>query len=332
MRRAAAAFAAYGLAPLLLLVGLEGVVRLTAPHDFSLRTFDARLLDFRDGPVPYVNRPGFRGEIWSRPVTIDARGLRGGTDADDDRLRLLLLGDSVLFGIGLADDEAPAAVLPTLLDTAVAVLNAATIGYATIHEAAYLDAFGPALRPDVVVLGFCVNDAVTAPLALLPEEAAETLGVPDRLNLWLLRHSLLYLRLKDTFKSYRLRHGYTATYRPRYTDAAWQPTREALLRIAAWARDRGLPLVVLAFPHRDQLLGGADFLPQQRLRALSHEAGFRLIDLRETLTPGDYLAADPVHLDRHGMRKALTALAAACGATLAHCRPHHPAPDPTSEI
>ena len=326
-RRAATWVAAFVVGPVVLLTALEGIVRLTAQDDLALRNMEEELIEWRGGRLSHVNRAGYRGALWSRPVTIDSLGLRSagsrGARAAPARLRLLLIGDSVMFGLGLADEDAPAAVLSEYLDPTVRILNAAVIGYSTEHEVAFLNEFGDRLRPDVVLLGYCVNDARPGDREALVRfhEIRDQLPWIQAVNLWALRHSLLYLRLKDLLHAYRWRHGYAKTVRPLYGEASWQRNRQAVLQLVQWCRRRQVPFHVVVFPHRDQLLAldGVDDTPQELLDSLGRESGFRVLDLRSVLDPADYLASDPVHLDKRGMRKAMQAVAAFCRNDLSHC-------------
>lgn len=71
-----------------------------------------------------------------------------------------------------------------------------------------------------------------------------------------------------------------------------------------------MPLMVAVFPHRDQLLetDDVDFAPQDSLAAFGRRAGIDIVDLRDTVAPEDYLWNDPLHLDRRGIRKSVSAI------------------------
>jgi lysophospholipase L1-like esterase len=107
---------------------------------------------------------GFKG------VHTDARGLRG-ADRDAEwaksRLRVLCLGDSVTFGLTLADDDTFPAQLERKLragapsDAAAVVLNAGVPGYSCVQGMRLLDELAP-LAPDVIVWWFGLNDSKPA--------------------------------------------------------------------------------------------------------------------------------------------------------------------------
>jgi lysophospholipase L1-like esterase len=103
-------------------------------------------------------------------VHTDKRGLRG-ADRDGEwaksRLRVLCMGDSVTFGLTLADDDTFPSQLERDLrrrlasDVAPVVLNAGVPGYSSVQGMRYLDELAP-LAPDVVVWWFGMNDSKPA--------------------------------------------------------------------------------------------------------------------------------------------------------------------------
>jgi hypothetical protein len=96
--------------------------------------------------------------------------------------RVLLLGDSQVFGWGLEDDQTLGARLAHELGTdatPVEVVNAGVPGYNTAQEAAWLRARGPAYRPDCVMVLFVDNDLALPPFVQRPRSAL--LSGPSRL-------------------------------------------------------------------------------------------------------------------------------------------------------
>ena len=98
------------------------------------------------------------------PVRVNALGLRG-TEVEPKRpgeRRVLALGDSLVYGQGVADDQ----TLPSHLERALAdrdaaewtVVNAGLRAYDTVQELALLEELGPEVEPDVVLLCWFRND------------------------------------------------------------------------------------------------------------------------------------------------------------------------------
>ena len=77
-------------------------------------------------------------------------------------LRILGLGDSLMFGQGVSDEETYAnkieQQLPQILHRSVEFMNLAVPGYNTAIEAGVLQHRGMRYHPDVIVLHWCGND------------------------------------------------------------------------------------------------------------------------------------------------------------------------------
>ncbi|MFZ5803156.1 MAG: GDSL-type esterase/lipase family protein [Candidatus Omnitrophota bacterium] len=84
-------------------------------------------------------------------------------------LRIAFLGDSVVYGYGLAGHE----TIPNQLERVYAdrgvpaeVLNMGVSGYDTEQAVEFFKVVGQAFRPDVVILGYCLNDSIYASMEL----------------------------------------------------------------------------------------------------------------------------------------------------------------------
>jgi hypothetical protein len=122
-------------------------------------------------------------------ASINALGLRGPQvlPRAPGELRVVALGDSMTFGVGVADDDTlPAALereLEALRAGPVTVFNTGHASYSTNQEVALLHELGDVLDPDVVVLMWFFNDLVdedvasrAAHLAAVGPSAFETQG------------------------------------------------------------------------------------------------------------------------------------------------------------
>jgi lysophospholipase L1-like esterase len=226
--------------------------------------------------------------------SVNSAGLRGAeVAAEKTRPRLLVLGDSITWGIELADDETIPVRLQARLAEAgheVEVLNGGVSGYNTIQEARRLELLAPRLDPDHVVLLFCINDV--DPLDGLPEgihrfarrdDAAEALQLVHGARL----QSRLQRKLMSRSHLYRLLHE-TLVQRPKPKTAGNRPDDDIVLdvvaaglnRIAAVATKHGFEVTVVTVPVLKDL--GPDY-PHLRLHAdvlaLARERGFDTLDL-----------------------------------------------------
>jgi lysophospholipase L1-like esterase len=117
---------------------------------------------YRGPPVTYrVNEDGLRSDrSYARPKPPGVR-------------RVLLLGDSVLFGLGVPVDDTLAPRLEKLLP-GVEAINSGVGGYNTFSQRIWLETRGPAWQPDAVVVVYCPND-VDEPLEQFSIQTAQAL-------------------------------------------------------------------------------------------------------------------------------------------------------------
>ena len=95
----------------------------------------------------------------SYEVRINAKGLRGPDLPYERRAghpRVLMLGDSQAWGVGVAENETAASVLQAV--TGAEVINAGVSGFSTDQELLWLSTEGVRYRPDLVVLVVSGND------------------------------------------------------------------------------------------------------------------------------------------------------------------------------
>lgn len=136
------------------LVLTEGALRVFWPQG---RVTD----DLRYEAVDDASGPGYRLEPgqWipgAHGGPVNQAGLRGEELERAPERRVLVLGDSFVFGAGVDVDQAlPAQLAERLLGRArpgTEIVNAGTPGYGTARELAWLETFGSELEPDEVVL------------------------------------------------------------------------------------------------------------------------------------------------------------------------------------
>ncbi len=154
---------------LLLLSAIEFGVRLSdADSYFENRLFVLnRALDYPDvflkdhdlfwrfRPNQTISSQFFQGKTY----TINSRGLRCPEVADQKQARrVLLMGNSCMFGWGVAYDASVAGHLQSLLGSDYEVINGGIPGYSSWQGRVFYDAELSSLEPDVVVTMFGWND------------------------------------------------------------------------------------------------------------------------------------------------------------------------------
>lgn len=236
----------------------------------------------------------------------------------DTVFRIVCLGDSVTFGAGVELDEAYHKVLEKLLnanrDSSIRyeVMNFGVSGYNTAQEVIVLREKALLYKPDIVLVGFTLNDG--SPIPAL-EEVLEDQGGhdPGRISLpgkaWLQDNSYLYgvvalrgeqllLRL-GIWKRKRI-YGLTAELFENMTEKkqeteAWKRVEVNLRQIVKASNQTDATVILLVFPlqvqmnydSRRQLLRNLTLedlrRPQKRLRRFAGENGIVYIDLLPSL-------------------------------------------------
>ena len=216
------------IAVLLLLV-VELVARFTTGGVGRLpeQTTGTKALWRYDERLGWSLRPGAsagtRLENATRPgpdaaiAHINAAGLRGPEVRRDGPRRILVLGDSFAFGVGVDDEHTLAAQLGALLGPSWEVLNGGVSGYSTDQELLWFERL-ESLRSEIVVLVVCDNDFAAntedaayevyrKPLYELVESRPALRNVPvptltrwERVKRWLAMHSYAWgwLRTRRT--------------------------------------------------------------------------------------------------------------------------------------
>lgn len=302
--------------------------------------------------LPYRLRPGVTIPLHDFTVRVNPLGLRGPDTTPQPapgRRRLLFLGDSVVYGEGLEQQD----TLPTLLETALndgrrtptEVLNAAAPGYNTEAELAFLRELGLSLAPDGVILGVSLNDYGPAPgltpFGFLTANPADRTALP-----WLSNHSEFYMLLRWTITYARgglwyqhakaaapppaakkpetfddkwpaIDRGIAIMHKKFYaapSGAGWDSVRRSLAALRDLTRARGLPLWVVIFPEKDQIeLPQPNLDPQRQWLALCTEVGVHCLDLQPAFAAAasqGSLFQDTQHPNAAGMRIAAPAVAA----------------------
>lgn len=249
---------------------------------------------------PNVTQVELVTELGESPVTFyvstNEQGLRNPPIGDKgSRFRILAIGDSTTFGLGVNDDETWPAQLQAILNedrSDIEVINAGVNGYSSFQGLRYIETRGLRLAPDLVIVTFGYNDSAkwvsdielasswSRPVALLLRAGLEALGVveerPERL---------------------RLSPG---------------EFLDTLIRIRETCEREGAELLYLIWPSRGEL---SDLGPNvQSYRSLIVEAARRTdaacLDLRDAFRDAEgTLFVDDVHAHRTGCRVVAEAVA-----------------------
>lgn len=262
--------------------------------------------------LSYELRPSIAGPWGGVHVRTNALGLRGPEAREGHGPRVVVLGDSIAFGLTLAEEE----TWPRRLESELAsgadaeVLDFAVAGYGVHEYAAVLEGRALSLAPRAVVVSYCLNDPQDEPIDGLhaffdPTEAWQHSALA-RLVAW-----RRYQTRLASFGGGDLVRYYHAPGSP-----AWASARDALERMHRACAERGIAFLVVVHPYLPAS-GGWDAYPWRdahaELRALGAEHGFAVLDLlpefiASGLAPRE-LAVDLIHPNARGHEIAARAVA-----------------------
>jgi lysophospholipase L1-like esterase len=206
--------------------------------------------------------------------SINSHGLRDqelSLVKPSNTFRILALGDSFTYGHGVRREETYVKQLEAILNHKLGnrgiryeVLNAGVPGYNTHQELIHLQEVGLLYQPDVILLGFTMSDAE---LGFFGLKNVAGQNWPIQLKEWTKNHFALYqfikLRLKrlvDRIEAanHDVEVGGTSVLPIQLaaagkTSEGWELCRQSLENLAAIARDRGIPVLLIIYPFLGQL-------------------------------------------------------------------------------
>ncbi|HLG31217.1 MAG TPA: GDSL-type esterase/lipase family protein [Candidatus Brocadiales bacterium] len=241
---------------LFFLIVAEGVTRLVMPNSVRLR-----LMYKPDDRLGYRLAPNYEMEYitsdFDSHTKINSEGLRDyehQKNKDSSTIRILVLGDSFTFGVGVSLEDSYPKVLEAMLNQNPAkgdpkkyeVINAGVEGYGTEQEYLYLEELANRYSPDLVIVGLYSND-IDDVIKGIPSAKGRT---------WLKRRIffLSYLRglqislgimLKDPRAG--IFQVYQDQYEPQF-EKALQKTNEYLIKIKDLSYSIGAKTFIVIIP------------------------------------------------------------------------------------
>lgn len=116
----------------------------------------------------YLLRPNSRGLTYGHETRINRWGFRGRDFLErdivgDDVFRVMVLGDSLTMGMGIAEESRYTNQLEVMLReqfplTKIEVINLGIHGYSTVQHASVANLLTHIIRPDLTIVGFYWND------------------------------------------------------------------------------------------------------------------------------------------------------------------------------
>ncbi len=296
LRRAALA----AIPVVLLLVVAELILRSGSGAALSAEAWEATTRIHRKSQDPelvYEYVPGGRSDFGEHSIAINAAGFRDDEFPDPppaDAKRIVLLGDSVASGWGVAMEDAFPQRLEAQLGGDAVVYNLAVNGYSTAQQLRLFETRGLALRPDLVIVTYMLND---------PDVLDGGLG-----RYFSPRFELLHLARRAIRSVSESAQGLPSEYHQRVHARHFDETAGRFARFGELAREHDVRILVAVVPVFEQGSVAASAYRWQNIHEdiakLCKGNGLAFLDLRPDLTQSDPeagpLAIDVWHPSKHG--------------------------------
>jgi lysophospholipase L1-like esterase len=236
------------------LLSLEGLTRLFL-DDGTLYELEmwkyAREVKVRDHrpDIGHRHRPNAHAELMGQDLRTDSHGFRSLPILDkpgSSVARIAFVGDSIALGWGVAEKETFANQVIAALQASGRKVDGYNMGvgnYNTTQELALFRDVGAAMKPDIIVVAYFINDAEPMP----------------QYGDWLAEHAAAWVvfryRVDSLFRQFGeapdWKHYYRALYKP---DAeGWRQTQAAITAFAQEARKIDAQLIVFNIPELREL-------------------------------------------------------------------------------
>ncbi|MCE9594513.1 MAG: hypothetical protein K8S98_09990 [Planctomycetes bacterium] len=308
----------------------ELIARASEPGPFSFVDHNP---NDPDPELDHVHRPGFVGRWDGTWYEINSRGMRGPEWAPTfaaNEYRILALGDSCTFGKGVNESDCWPRQLETVMRASVGdalsirVANAGVNGYSTGQYLKVLRKYGPEVKPQLVLLGYNLNDfpnvvqatdraifqGKNSMRARVPTALRDELG---RLALFRWMRATYYEmnREKDWAAAEKFARESTNKGAGAAVDKL-EAEKQRLKTLVEESRAMGAQVAIFLLPYESQVyLEIFDDSPVQRLRALCDELGVTFVNLadafrtevrKSTPPPRLFLRGDRYHPTAAGYR------------------------------
>jgi lysophospholipase L1-like esterase len=268
----------------LLLVFLTGEMlvrileRYITIYDIEMAKYATSLKVFSQNPDRgHYHKNNSKAHLMGVDISTNSLGLRDreySFGKPKNTYRIMVLGDSITLGWGVDQSDSYPKKLEEMLHKNVSgkrgvdyeVINTGVGNYNTVQEMAYFKDEGYKLNPDMIILGYYINDAEL---------------VPRRTKSVLLNHShlmvLIWSKMNIIMSRFSKKHNYISYYNSLYGDSypGWILCQKALKELKNYCAINNKKLLVVlipelhdlsnAYPFKETYKKVADFMKSQSI-------------------------------------------------------------------
>lgn len=224
-------------------------------------------------PIGYRNRPNLNGNFFGVPVTVNSLGMRDRevSGNNKDEFRILFMGDSLPFGVGVKYEDSLPYKLEAFLNSKkegapyFRTLNMGVISYNTEQELIQLKQLGISLSPRLAILVYSDND-IEPKMFVFDKRASWYLNLGQRSY----AVSMVYTLIKAISNKPAASDSERSSIREYYA-SRWKYVEDSLHEINGLLRSRGVPFVLFTTEKPGYILG--------LLEKVAEREGFPLVPL-----------------------------------------------------
>jgi len=281
--------------------------------------------------VAYDLKPNSQQSVDGVLYKINSHGMRDREyplEKGEHSYRLAVLGDSCTFGDGVSLEDTYVKQLEYVLNQEhhlrkkIEVLNLGVNGYNTVQELWRLKEMGLKCQPDLILLGYYLNDPLPVDLKAVfggHKQKELPYRIPLPFKAFLRRHSQLYMSLSNVYggilqwfglRSDKVRRSatyYLDYYSALYQDTfeGWEKCQKALLDFSRIAATEGVLYLVVIFPALIDLEGSYPFgFIHHKVASFLGENDIAFLDLLPTYLGKDSRSLWAASDNRHPNRQA----------------------------
>jgi lysophospholipase L1-like esterase len=297
MRRFATALGAnliaLGLAVAVIWGGLEAYVSLSADDgmqfDIEMWKYATRIKRVSPNPlIGHEHRPNTAAHLMGADVAINSDGLRDRdypVDKPPGTLRIMMLGDSLTFGWGVAEDQTFVRQLETMLRAgglAAEVMNTGVGNYNTTMEVEYFLDRGHKYKPDIVILNYFINDAEP-----IPPHTPGFMELHSRAWVYFNARIDAARRMVGSGEKPNWQAYYTGLYDDKVNPGGWRAVEEAVAKLARHCAANGIRLMIVNYPEIRVLQPYPFADVTEKVRVLAGRHGAEFVDLLPAVAAED---------------------------------------------
>lgn len=258
-----------------------GILLAFVPAELLLRHKFKIKSDFYKG----LN-PAFAAEIHKELNSEGFRDKEHSLEKSPDLKRIITLGDSITAGWGVRFEENYPRRLECILNKRhkVEVINISKPGWNTVREVYELENFGLKYKPDIVILGYCLNDTERAETDRRTRRFRRITLYRKPTGIWsfLVKRFMFFRLIYKTKEDLRVRRAFIDYINYIYSDkyAGWKHTETAFYRLKELSIKNRFKVLVVIFPFLNYSFKSYPFkTAHKRVRQLCYKYSFAFLDL-----------------------------------------------------